>query len=44
MKRKTILIIIYVITIIVSVFVFVKYKGYEGMFDTKKEEIHICIK
>ena len=38
MKRRTLLLIIFVVTIIVSIFVFIKYEGYVGMFDFLKKE------
>lgn len=36
-KRSKWLLLVFVITVVVSVFVFIKYKGYEGMFDSFKK-------
>lgn len=37
-KRSKWLLVVFVITVVVSVFVFIKYKGYEGMFDSFKKD------
>ena len=42
MKRRNWLILIFIVTIIVSIFIFIKYEGYNGMFDfLKTDQIEI---
>jgi ABC-type lipoprotein release transport system permease subunit len=38
MKKNKWLLVVFVITILVSVFAFIYYKGYEGMFDSFNKE------